>query len=95
MLQESNFKRQWNRGKLSRKMKKRMGKEIGFSIIPSEFTYIRNFQYTGLCAGYAGMLFSRSVSKAFRPLLESVHNLVSWFFIQEDNKSLQPTSERG
>lgn len=77
ILYERTFKRQWDRGKLSRKTKKRMSKEMGFRAIPSEFAYIRKIQYRGLCAGHAGTLFAQSLCKAFQPFLESVRDMRS------------------
>ena len=79
IIETGKFKKQWWRGKLSRKLKKQIRKELGFvPWIPSE-DYLKSLAYSGLVTSRRVAKSARSIEKAFSRLGESAETAAKAF----------------
>jgi len=87
ILYERKFKRQWKRGKLSRKMKKRMYREIGYCEIPNKSLALREVQLVTL------KVHTSLFPCVFKPMVKAISGFQQALSIAFVSPSLRPFME--
>lgn len=78
ILYERQFRKQWLRGKLSRKIKKRLYDELWWMWVmceipaPCKDKYYAEVQYVAMCAAYQGHKWAEKLNKAIEPVRDNI-----------------------